>query len=268
MSALVLLLVGMTAAAIFVARPLLGPRAAWPQDPPPWRDDLLRAASSLRDLDFAHAAGVLPTADHVRLRARVEREAIGGVAPRVAGVAPVATLGIAALLAAVAAVAIGLSLPTTVGDRAPGGLITGDGGARISPTTEELEARARARPADIPSKLALADAYLQEERLGEAVVVYRAVLDLDRESVPALNALGVILFRSGELDGAEAAVDRVLSLRPRDSDSLLLKGFIRYRRGDNEGAIGLWERYLAINERDAAAAGVRALIADARKQAR
>lgn len=257
----------MAIAAALLVRPLLRARTAWPQDPPAWSDDLLRAASSLRDLDFAHAAGVLPAADHARLRARIEREAVLGSVPRPAGVAPLATLGAAALLAALAAIAIALSLPQTVGDRAPGTPLSGGGGGRISPTTAELEARARARPDDIPSGLALADAYAAEGRVSEAVAAYRGVLDRDPANVPALNALGLILLRAGEPTGAEAAADRVLALRPRDLDALLLKGVVLYQRADYAAAIAVWERYLVVNDRDEAADGVRALIADARRRA-
>ena len=49
----VLLLGGMAA----VIAPLMRRPVAWPADPPDQRDDVARAVSSLRDLEFARAAG-------------------------------------------------------------------------------------------------------------------------------------------------------------------------------------------------------------------
>src|SRR5439155_1142725 len=67
----VLLLAGTAA----VIAPLARRPLAWPADPPDQRDDVARAVSSLRDLEFARAAGTIATEDYVRLRASLERDA-------------------------------------------------------------------------------------------------------------------------------------------------------------------------------------------------
>ncbi len=158
-----------------------------------------------------------------------------------------------------------LALPREIGDRAPGATVTGTVPA-AGPSLAELEARAKAEPHDIPSQLALADAYVQEGRTADAAGVYRAVLALDRDNVPALNGIAVILDLAGEHDGAEIAVDRVLTLRPRDADALFLKGLIRYKKEDWRGAVNAWTAFLEVGELHPAADMVRPLYDDARKR--
>src|SRR5438034_28554 len=95
----VLLLAGTAA----VVAPLARRPLAWPADPPDQRDDVARAVSSLRDLEFARAAGTIAPADYVRLRASLERDAFVRRPPESRGKAPVRTLVAAALIAAIAA---------------------------------------------------------------------------------------------------------------------------------------------------------------------
>ncbi|MGH2499918.1 MAG: tetratricopeptide repeat protein, partial [Candidatus Limnocylindria bacterium] len=123
-----------------------------------------------------------------------------------------------------------------------------------------------ARPNDVPTLLALADAYRDEGRLAGAAATYQRVLAIERGSVPALNGLGLILFRSGELDGAILAADRVLVLRPRDADALFLKGLALYRKEDWRGAVAAWSVYLDVGEFHPAAGMVRPLYEDARRK--
>ena len=94
----VLLLAGTAA----VIAPLARRPLAWPADPPDQRDDVARAVSSLRDLEFARAAGTIAPADYVRLRASLERDAFVRRPPESRGKAPVRTLVAAALIAAIA----------------------------------------------------------------------------------------------------------------------------------------------------------------------
>ena len=249
------------------ARPFFDRRLwPWPVDPPDRRDDVARTVSSLRDLEFARAAGTIDVADHARLRGALEREAFARRPEQRGSPAPVRTFAVAAVLVAVTTVVVVATLPREAGDRAPGAPLTGDT-RPLAPTTAQLETRARANPTDIPAQLALAEAYVQDGRARDAVPVYQAVLAIDRDNVPALNGLALILFQSGESAGARIATDRVLALRPRDADALFLKGLILYKGEDYKGAVEVWSVYLDVGEFHPAAGMVRPLYADARAKA-
>ena len=247
-------------------RPFLARRGvAWPAEAPDARDDVARAVSGLRDLEFARAAGTIAPEDHARLRALLERSAFTPERAAAATPAPWRTLLIAAALAGIPAVLVVSSLPQAAGDRAPGEPITGTvpGG----PSLADLERRASAAPSDIPSQLALGDAYLGAGRLNDAAKTYQTVLTKDANNVAALNGLGYVLFSSGEMHGALIAVDRVLTLRPRDPDALFLKGLIQYKAEDYKGAVETWTVYLDVGQFDGdKAAMVRALYEDARQK--
>ncbi len=252
------------AGALAAAWPWLAPRVlVWPAESTTGRDDVARAVSSLRDLQFAEAAGTIDHADAVRLRGMLERGAFAPAPTAPARGAPVRTIGIAALLIGIAAALAAQSLPQAAGDRAPGEPITGTVPAG-APTTAQLEARAKAAPRDVPTLLALADAYRQDGRITDAVSSYQRVLAIDGNSVPALNGLALILAQAGQPDGATLAVDRVLTLRPKDPDGLFLKGLLLYQKEDWQGAVDVWTVYLDVGEFHPAAPMVRSLYQRAR----
>lgn len=256
--------VAIAAGALVALWPWLAPRArSWPAEPQVAGDDVARAVSSLRDLQFAEAAGTIDHADAARLRGMLERSAFVPAAAAPRGRAPIRTLGVAALLCGIAAALVAQSLPQAAGDRAPGEPITGTlPGA--APTTAELESRAKAAPKDVPTLLALADWYRQDGRASDAVTTYRTVLAIDANSVPALNGLALILVQAGQPDGATVAVDRVLTLRPKDPDALFLKGLLLYKKEDWNGAVDVWTVYLDVGEFHPAAPMVRALYQEAK----
>ncbi len=259
--------IAIAAGALAALWPWLAPRAQrWPAEPAAVRDDVARAVSSLRDLQFAEAAGTIDGADAARLRGILERSAFSTEPEPRRGRAPIRTVGIAALLLGIAAALVAQSLPQAAGDRAPGEPITGSLPA-VGPTTAELEARSKAAPKDVPTLLALADAYRQDGRATDAVTAYRSVLGIDPNSVSALNGLALILTQAGQADAAMIAVDRVLVLRPKDPDGLFLKGLLLYKKEDWKGAVDVWTVYLDVGEFHPAAPMVRPLFADAQKKA-
>ena len=244
--------------------PWLAARAtAWPAEPATAGDDVARAVSSLRDLQFAEAAGTIDHADAVRLRGVLERSAFAARPEAAPGRAPIRTIAIGALLIGIAAALAAQSLPQAAGDRAPGEPITGTV-PQQRPTTADLEARAKTSPRDVPTLLALADAYRQDGRVNDAIATYRSVLAIDGTSVPALNGLAIILASAGQPDGAMIAVDRVLQLRPKDPDGLFLKGLLLYQKQDWKGAVDVWSVYLDVGEFHPAAPMVRPLYAEAK----
>ena len=261
--------IAIAAGALAALWPWLAPGARrWPAEPEAAGDDVARAVSSLRDLQFAEAAGTIDHADATRLRALLERSAFPPEpnASAEVGGARFRTIGIAALLFGIAAALVAQSLPQAAGDRAPGEPITGTVPA-AGPTTAELETQAQAAPRDIPTLLALADAYRRDGRAGDASTVYRTVLAIDPNSVPALNGLALILTQAGQPDGAMIAVDRVLTLRPKDPDGLFLKGLLLYKKEDWKGAVQVWEVYLDVGEFHPAAPMVRSLYEEAKRRA-
>lgn len=235
-------------------------RVPWPAERADGQDDVARAVSSLRDLEFARAAGTIAPEDHARLRDALEREALApprSAAATVPG-APAQSVVVAALLAGIAVMLVAVALPREVGDRAATGLITGslpDG----APSIATLESRVAASPRDIPTRLALADAYVQAGRSGDAANAYRAVLEIDRDNVPALNGIALLLDLAGERDAALIAVQRVLQLRPRDGDALFLQGLIAYKKNEWRTAVDTWRVFLEVGEFHPAAEMVRPL---------
>jgi cytochrome c-type biogenesis protein CcmH/NrfG len=264
MSMAIVLGLGLAVGGWLALRPWL--RAApWPHEPPDRIDDVARAVSSLRDLDFARAAGTIDAADEARLRARIEAAAFAADAPP-APTAPVRTFAVAAIVAGLTAVLVVSLIPAAAGDRAPGETITGSV-PEAGPSVADIEARVRARPGDVPTRLALADAYEAQARTSDAAEQYRAVLGIDPQNVPALNGLGLILFRSGSLDGALLASDRVLAIRPRDADALFLKGLVLYQQQRFREAADVWRVFLEVGEYHGAAPMVRTLYEDAKRKA-
>lgn len=248
-------------------RPFLARRVApWPAEAPDVRDDVARAVSGLRDLEFARAAGTISVEDHARLRTLLERGAFAKARAITATPAPWRTLVIAALLAGAAALLVAITLPQAAGDRAPGEPATGSVGAG-APTIAELETRAKADPGDIPNQLALGDAYLTAGNLSGAASAYQAVLAKDAQNVAALDGLAIVLYRSGETKGATLAVDRVLAIRPKDLDALFLKGLLQYQANDFKGAVATWTVFLDVGQYDGRADMVRALNDEAKKKA-
>jgi len=258
---IVLLLAGTAA----VIAPLARRPVAWPADPPDRRDDVARAVSSLRDLEFARAAGTIAPSDYTQLRASLERDAFARRAPDRRDAAPVRTLVVAALVAAVVVGVAVFYLPPSAGDRAPGETVTGT--VPQIDAVAALEARASATPGDVPTQLALADAYVKAGRPQDAIPRYQAVLAKDPNNVAALDGLALILVASGSNDGAIVAADRVLAQRPKDPDALFVKGLALYGKQDWSGAVDVWTVYLDVGQYHFASEMVTGLYADAKAKA-
>lgn len=62
------------------------------------------------------------------------------------------------------------------------------------------------------------------------------------QSLPATYARAVAFHRQGNTNAANAALDRLLEMKPNDPFFWELKGQILFERGDNEGAIAAYRR--------------------------
>ena len=158
-----------------------------------------------------------------------------------------------------------IGLPQEAGDRAPGEPLTGSVPSS-APDIAQLEARASTAPTDVPTHLALADAYLDADRLSDASTTYRQVLDIDKDNVDALNGLAIVLYRADQPDVAMLSLDRVLTLNPKEPNALFLKGLIQYREQDWKGAAATWKVFLDVGQFDPRASMVRPLYDDAVKK--
>src|SRR2546427_440506 len=120
-----------------VIAPLARRPMAWPADPPDERDDLARAVSSLRDLEFARAAGTIAPSNYARLRAMLERDAFLRRSDQPRSTAPVRTLLAAALVAGGVAGVVAGTLPRSAGDRAAGETVARTGARADDPPSLE-----------------------------------------------------------------------------------------------------------------------------------
>lgn len=66
----------------------------------------------------------------------------------------------------------------------------------------------------------------------EAAALYRRLIEIEPQEPTHHNNLGTVLLDSGDLDGAEAAYRKGLSLRPDDASALSSLGALRWYRGD------------------------------------
>lgn len=199
------------------------------------RDQALR---DLADLAEQRARGELPDEVAAELRTRYEYAAASAMAaldgqPDTPPGAPargsrgrMATYAVAAA-AAVLALA---TLPASVGQRPPGGAVTGNemlaglpmaSRADLSQVSDaELEAVVAANPGVIGMRVALADRYLEAGRLEEASIHYRRALDRAPEDPEAQAHFGWLLLHLGQPAEATTYVDRALAAAPELPDGL------------------------------------------------
>lgn len=93
--------------------------------------------------------------------------------------------------------------------------------------------------------IALAD----QGRVGEAVAQFRRALEIDPNSAPALQNLGIVALRGNDLRAAEEYLNRALALNPRLPLALNTLGVARARRNDLDGAVVAWKEAVALDPR-------------------
>jgi len=93
--------------------------------------------------------------------------------------------------------------------------------------------------------IALAD----EGKLDEAVQQFEIVLKNDPNNAPALQNLGIVALRRGDVRGAEHQLTRALDLNPRLPMALNTLGVAYAREGDDARAVLSWQRAIDIDPR-------------------
>lgn len=93
--------------------------------------------------------------------------------------------------------------------------------------------------------IALAD----ENRPREAVQQFETVLSNDPNNAPALQNLGIVTLRAGNLDAASGYLTRALELNPRLPLALNTLGVVHARRGEFPQAVDAWNRAVQLDPR-------------------
>jgi cytochrome c-type biogenesis protein CcmH/NrfG len=277
--------VGLTAvAAVAVLWPYQrGSAAALQRLADPLEDERRRALRRLRDLDEDRAAGKLDEPGYRTARADAEagavavlraleaREGTGELAAGLREVRRPAPAGAGdppggsrpgrrwprragAALAGVAAVGAAVALlPGAVGDRGTGQMTTGQAAPAAAPAgpgaapLADLERRAREHPGDVAAHLALAEGYLDAERLKEATLEYLGLLRLQPGNVEARTRLGLLLFRAGLPEPGLRSVEQALAADPRYPEALYAKGIILFMgMGQPKAAVPSLRAYLRV----------------------
>jgi tetratricopeptide (TPR) repeat protein len=90
--------------------------------------------------------------------------------------------------------------------------------------------------------------YHSTHQFKEAAAYYDKAVQVDPKSVPYRTKLAISLYRSGDVDGAIAQLNRSLSYDPKDANSLFDLGMIRLQgKQDSKGALAAWRQLLRSN---------------------
>ncbi len=245
-------------------------------------DQLAQVRQDLTEIDEQVAGGEVDAATAQRLRATYESEADrlqgqleaveadsepGTGRSRTRMLAGALVLGIGAMVIVAAAI---LSL----GDRAPGGnltggiasdVIAGEGVDLEDVTTDEMEAVVAANPEVVRMRLALARRYFEAGDFDLALDHYMVILEDQGVSDPeALANVGWMTALSGRPDVARTFVDRALDIQPDFPQAYWFLGNIAMLLDDRGGARSAFEKLLSYEVlpddiRDAAEASLRDL---------
>ena len=144
------------------------------------------------------------------------------------------------------------------------GATFGEVGPLDSLRIAQLEARVRRDSTDEPALIELGHLYLTQGRLRESAQVNMKAVQLapDAEgTAEAFAHMGMILWSTGELDGALRSLDKALYLHPDLPEALLYRGIIEFAgRRDMKEAQATFERYLAVAPPSANTARVKAML--------
>lgn len=86
-------------------------------------------------------------------------------------------------------------------------------------------------------------------RPADAVAQFRRALEIDPNSAPAFQNLGILALRGNDLRAAEGYLGRALALNPRLPLALNTLGVVRARRHDLDGAVAAWKEAVAVDPR-------------------
>ena len=107
--------------------------------------------------------------------------------------------------------------------------------------------------------------YHTTHQFKDAAAYYDKAVQVDPRNVGVRTKLAASLYRTGDVDGALAQLNRALSYDSKDANALFDLGMIRLQgKGDGKGALAAWQRLLKSNPQLSAdrKAAVQRLMAD------
>ncbi len=177
-----------------------------------------------------------------------------------------------------------LTLRGSVAARPEGAVITGSQVASVAPVDMELqkigpldslriaqlEAKVAGDSTNVPALIELGHLYLAQGLIEKATLVDTLAIRLQPDapsSAEAFAHLGMILWGTGETEGALQSLDKAVFLRPELPEALLYRGIILFQgMQDMAAAADAFDHYLAVAPPDANTGRIRAL-RDAARQA-
>jgi cytochrome c-type biogenesis protein CcmH/NrfG len=90
--------------------------------------------------------------------------------------------------------------------------------------------------------------YHSTHQFKEAADYYAKAAQADPKNIAVRTKLATSLFRSGDVDGAIAQLNKALSYDPKDANALFDLGMIRLQgKQDSKGALAAWQQLLKTN---------------------
>ncbi len=90
--------------------------------------------------------------------------------------------------------------------------------------------------------------YHSTHQFKEAATYYGKAVQADPKNVVDRTKLAASLYRSGDVDGAIAQLNKALTYDPKDANSLFNLGMIKLQgKQDGKGALAAWQQLLKTN---------------------
>jgi cytochrome c-type biogenesis protein CcmH/NrfG len=113
---------------------------------------------------------------------------------------------------------------------------------------DPLLAQLKSDPKNKDLLLQVAYFYKSAHQFKDAAAYFDRVLHVDPKNTAAQTEMASCLYYDGDIDGAIAALEAALKLKPTDANSLFNLGMIRWKgKQDGSGAIAAWKELLKTN---------------------
>jgi cytochrome c-type biogenesis protein CcmH/NrfG len=106
----------------------------------------------------------------------------------------------------------------------------------------------KSNPNDTALLTQIAALYHTTHRFEEAAGYYKQAVDIDPKNIAFRTKLAASLYRSGDIDGAIAQLNKALTYDSKDANALFNLGMIKLQgKGDSKGAVAAWRQLLRSN---------------------